>query len=62
MWIIVLNFMMIGRNVAEIWPIFDFQLKMAVVRHLGFFKVENFNFWFGSEARFEGPICVIVAM
>ena len=40
--LIMPNFVQIGQGVAEIWP-FSFFFTMAVIRHLGFLKVENFN-------------------
>ena len=39
------------KNAAEIWRFF----KMAVVRHLGFSKVGNFNFRTHSEAQYASP-------
>ena len=39
--VIIPNFVLIGRTVAEIWLFLIFQ--DAAVRHLGFLKVRNFN-------------------
>ena len=56
--LIMPNFVQIGQGVAEIWP-FSFFFTMAVIRHLGFLKVENFNCPYPSESQ-NASLCQIL--
>jgi len=55
MCVTVPNFVRIAQAVAEMWPVHSI-FKMAAVRHLGFFKVENFQLL----VRIGGLMCVIM--
>ena len=60
--VILPNFMQNGQTVAEIWPFFDFQdggHPPRSIRHLGFFKFQNFNHPFPSEVQ-NASFCLIL--
>ena len=53
----MLNFVTIGQTVAAIWQFFGFM--MAVVCHLAFLKVRNFNSRYGSEGHYASPCRIL---